>query len=233
MSSGLGVRVLGWVAAGALLLSGCGSGEEPPAAPESASASPSVSASGSGTPASGTSPEATKRATAATTKALLPTAAFAKIGLDVADRPKTDKWDWFEACRPTLPSESRQVVGTNGKWEKDGLVVSQTVVAYPDRVSEDIVAEVAKAVTCSTYSAKGHEYSKVKAIGLPKVVPADAKHAWCMAEAKEAVTICHSVIAAQDLISSLWVRSGDADEAKAGLAALTLLAAKRIQAQVR
>ena len=69
---------------------------------------------------------------------------------------------------------------------------------------------------CSTYTANGHEYSKVKAFDLPKVAPADAKHAWCMVEAKEDVTICHSVIAAQDLISSLWVRSGDADEAEPG-----------------
>ena len=140
-----------------------------------------------------------KRATAATSKALLPTAAFAKIGLDVADKPTTDKWDWFETCRPSLPSESRQVVGTNGKWEKDGLVVSQTVVAYPDGVAEDIVAEVAKAVTCSTYSANGHEYSRSRRSTCPRSTPADAKHAWCMVEAKEDVTICHSVIAAQDL----------------------------------
>ena len=108
------------------------------------------------------------------------------------------------------------MIGTNGKWDKDGLVVSQTVVAYPDGVAEDIVAEVAKAVSCSTYTANGHEYSKVKAIDLPKVDAADAKHAWCMAEAEEDVTICHSVIAAQDLVSSLWVMSGSADEAKDG-----------------
>ncbi len=154
MVSALAVRVVGGVAAGALLLSGCGSGEDPTAASGSGSASSPGSASASaspastGTPSSGTSAEATRRATSATRKALLPSAAFEKIGMEVADKPTTDKWDWFETCRPSLPSESRQVVGTNGKWDKDGLVVSQTVVAYPDGVAEDVVAEVAKAVTC-------------------------------------------------------------------------------------
>jgi hypothetical protein len=237
MVPGLVVRVVGGVAAGVLLVSGCGSADDPPATSGSSSgsvsASPSASASGTGTPAAGTSQEAAKRATAATRKALLPTAAFKKIGLDVADKPKTDKWDWFETCNPTLPSESRQVTGTNGTWDKDGLVVSQTVVAYPDGVAEDVVAEVAKAVDCSTYSANGHEYSKVKALDLPEVAAADAKHAWCMVEAEEDVTVCHSVLAAQDLVSSLWVRSGSAEEAKDGMAALTLLAAERIKAQIR
>ena len=152
--------------------------------------------------------------------------------MEVVDKPTTDKWDWFETCRPSLPSESRQVVGTNGKWEKDGLVVSQTVVAYPDGVAEDVVAEVAKAVTCSTYTANGHEYSKVKAIDLPKVDSADAKHAWCMVEAKEDVTTCHSVIAGQDLVSSLWAMSGDADDARDALAVLTVLASERIVTQI-
>ena len=236
MVSGLVVRVVGGVAAGALLLSGCGSGEDPPAASGSGSGSASASApaspSGTGTPSSGTSAEATKRATSATRKALLPSAAFTKIGMDVVDKPTTDKWDWFETCRPSLPSESRQVLGTNGKWEKDGLVVSQTVVAYPDGVAEDVVAEVAKAVTCSTYSANGHEYSKVKAVDLPEVDSADAKHAWCMVEAKEDVTTCHSVIAGQDLVSSLWAMSGDADDARNALTVLTLLASERIVTQI-
>ena len=230
--STVGLLVSG-VVGGMLLVAGCGSADQPGAATTSGGGSASASATATASAKPSPSSEATPRAKAATSKALLPTAAFAKIGLDVADKPTTDKWDWFETCRPSLPSESRQVIGTNGKWEKDGLVVSQTVVAYPDQVAENIVAEVAKTVTCATYSANGHEYSKVKAVDLPKVAPADAKHAWCMAEAKEDVTICHSVIAAQDLISSLWVMSGDADEAKSGLAALTLLAAKRIQAQVR
>jgi len=226
--------VVGVVAAAGV--SGCGSAEDPPTGASSSaseSASGSASPSGSGTPDSGTSAEAKKRATSATRKALLPSAAFTKIGLEVADKPTTDRWDWFETCRPSLPSESRQVVGTNGKWSGDGLVVSQTVVAYPDGVAEDVVAEVAKAVSCTSYSANGHEYSKVKAIDLPKVDSADAKHAWCMAEPKKDVTVCHSVVAAQDLVSSLWTLSGDADGAKDALGVLTLLATERIRAQVR
>jgi hypothetical protein len=216
-------------------VSGCGSSADPPAGAgsSSASSSASASASASGTPASGTSAEAKKRATSATRKALLPSAAFTKIGLEVADKPTTDRWDWFETCRPSIPSESRQVVGTNGKWTGDGLVVSQTVVAYPDGVAEDVVAEVAKAVSCTSYSANGHEYSKVKAIDLPKVDSADAKHAWCMDEPKKDVTVCHSVVAAQDLVSSLWTMSGDADSATDALGVLTLLATERIRAQVR
>ena len=124
------------------------------------------------------------------------------------------------------------MVGTNGKWSGDGLVVSQTVVAYPEGVAEDAVADVAKAVSCTSYSANGHEYSKVKAIDLPKVDSADAKHAWCMAEPKKDVTICHSVVAAQDLVSSLWTMSGDAEAARDALGVLTLLATERIKTQV-
>ncbi len=45
-------------------------------------------------------------------------------------------------------------------------------------------------------------------------------------------TICHSVIAAQDLVSSLIVRSGDGDAAKDAVAVLTRLAAERITTQV-
>ena len=87
-------------------------------------------------------------------------------------------------------------------------------------------------MTCSTYTANGHEYSKVTALDLPKVDSADAKHAWCMVEAKEDVTTCHSVIAAEDLVSSLWVRSGDADDAKDALGVLTVLAGERIVTQI-
>lgn len=234
MVSVLVVRVVGGLGAGALLLSGCGSGEDPPAGSGTASASAPASASppSTGTPSSGTSAEATERATSATRKALLPSAAFEKIGMEVVDTPRTDKWDWFETCRPSLPSESRQVVGTNGKWEKDGLVVSQTVVAYPDGVAEDVVGEVAKAVTCSTYTANGREYSEVEAVDLPKVDSAAAKHAWCMVEAKKDLATCHSVIAGQDLVSSLWATSGDADDARDALAVLTQLASKRIVTQI-
>jgi len=238
MVSVLVVRMIGGVAAGALLLSGCGSGEDPPGAsgsgPASSSASPSSSASAAstGTPSSGTPAEAIKRATSATRKALLPSGAFEKIGLKVVDKPTTKKWDWFETCRPSLPSESRQVIGTAGEWDGDGMTVSQTVVAYPDGVGEDIVGEVAEAVTCPSYSANGHSYSAVEAVDLPKVDKADAKHAWCMVEKKEDVTICHSVLAAQDLVSSLWVRSGDAGAAKDAMAVLTQLASERIDRQI-
>jgi hypothetical protein len=235
MGRGLvGVLVVGVLAVSGA--SGCGSAQDPPGSGSpsaSGSSSSSPSASGTGTPDSGTSAEAKERASAATRRALLPSAAFSKIGLDVADKPKTDRWDWFETCRPSLPSESRQVVGTNGKWSGDGLVVSQTVVAYPDGVAEAVVAEVAKAVSCTSYSANGHEYSKLKALDLPKVDSADAKHAWCMAEPAKDVTVCHSVIAAQDLVSSLWTMSEDADGAKDALGVLTLLATERIRAQVR
>ena len=44
--------------------------------------------------------------------------------------------------------------------------------------------------------------------------------------------VCHSVLAAQDLVSSLWVASGDKAEAEEALAVLTPLAAQRIQAQI-
>ena len=230
--------MVGLLAAGAVGLAGvtgCGSGDGPPAASGSSSASAtssaSASASSTGTPSSGVPAEATKRATSATKKALLPASAFAKIGLDVDDKPETTRWDWFYTCRPTLPSESRQVIGTNGQWSKDGLVVSQTVVAYPDGVAEDIVGEVAKAVSCATYTSDGKEYGKVKAVALPALDSADGGHAWCEELLGEDVTICTSVIASQDLVSSLWAMSGDAGDAKEAMAALTLLAAARIQAQ--
>ena len=172
-----------------------------------------------------------ERASSATKKALLPSSAFAKRDLAVADEPKTGKWDWFETCRPTLPSESRQVVGTNARWERDGLVVSQTVVAYPDGVAEALVGEAAKAVTCPKYVANGKTFSKVAPLKLTAVKSADAHHAWCVLD-EEDVTICHSVLAAQDLLSSLWVASSDAADAKDGLAALTGLAAERIVTQI-
>jgi hypothetical protein len=230
------VRVAIALVAAAFAASACGSGGGPEAtavgsSSASVSNSASASASSSGAPGSGFSKEATDRASSATKKALLPSSAFAKIGLDVADKPKTGKWDWFETCRPTLPSESRQVVGTNGRWERDGVVVSQTVVAYPDGVAEDLVGEVAKAVTCPKYLANGKTYSKVAPLELAAVKSADAHHAWCVVD-EEDVTICHSVLAAQDVLSSLWVSSSDAKDAKDGLATLTDLAAERIVTQI-
>ena len=123
--SGLVARLVGAVSGlvGVLLVSGCGSAENPPAAATPSGARPpsrrAASASGTGTPAAGASHE-TPRAKSATRKALLPTAAFEKIGLDVADKPKTDKWDWFETCRPTLPSESRQVTAPTGSGRRTG-----------------------------------------------------------------------------------------------------------------
>ncbi len=233
----VGARLLGSAAVAVVLgAAGCGSSEDPPAASgasRSAPSSASASTAGTGTPSSGTSAEATKRATSATRKALLPSTAFAKVDLAVDEEPSTKKWDWFGTCRPTLPSESKQVIVTAGQWKGDGALVSQTVVAYPDGVAEDIVAEVKKAVSCGSYSANGRTFSTVKPMDLPKVDSADAKTAWCVVEAEEDETICHSVIASQDLVSSLWVRSGDADGAKDAMAVLTLLAAERIKTQIR
>lgn len=220
---------------GLLGVTGCGSGDGPPAASgssiSSSSPSASASASASGTPASGFSVEAKDRATSATRKALLPSSAFGKIGLDVADKPKTGRWDWFDTCAPTLPSESRQVVGTNGTWDRRGLVVSQTVVAYPDGIAQDLVGEVERAVSCSTYDANGKTFSKVEAFDLDAVESADATFAWCMVD-EDDTTLCHSVLAARDLVSSLWVASSKAQEARNGLEKLTALAAARIEAQV-
>ncbi len=122
----------------------------------------------------------TRRATAATTKALLPSAAFDKIGLDVVEKPATKKYDWFNTCRPSLPSESRQVIGRAGSWQGDGLFVSQAVVSYPDGIAKDLVGEATKAVTCTTYTANGHEFSTIAAFDLPTVKSAEATTAWCM-----------------------------------------------------
>jgi hypothetical protein len=227
----VGLLVAGVVAL--LLSAGCGSGD--PQATTSSSGRGSTTAKATGSASSTPSPSsvATPRAKAATSKALLPAAAFAKIGLKVEDKPRTTRWDWFDTCRPTLPSESRQVVGTHGSWTRKGLVVSQTVVAYPDGVAEDLVGEVRKAVDCGSYTTSEGTWSAIKAIDLPAVDAADAQYAWCMALKSKRVTSCHSVIAARDLVSSLWVMSGDAGRAKEGLAALTGLAAKRIDTQIR
>ncbi|WP_392544909.1 hypothetical protein [Oryzobacter telluris] len=146
--------------------------------------------------------------------------------------PKEDKWDWFESCRPFLPSEAKQVTGYHGRWKGEGAIIDQTVVAYPDGVAEDIVGEVKRTVTCTEYSAGGSDYSKVASVTLPKVPEADAVHAWCMTSSKDH-EVCHSVFAEQDLISSIWVISGDREDALDGLRVMTALAAKRIEAQIR
>ena len=167
----------------------------------------------------------------ATKKALLPTSAFEKIGLEEDMPAKEDKWDWFESCRPFLASESRQVTGHHGRWKGEGAVIDQTVVAYPDGVAEDIVGEVKKTVTCTEYSAGGSQYTKVASVSLPEKLDADAAHAWCMHSSKDR-EVCHSVIAEQDLVSSIWVIAGSKDEALDALGAVTLLAAERIRVQV-
>ena len=106
----MGLLVAGVVAL--LMSAGCGSGEPPTATSGSGSGSGSGTATAKATGSASATPSpssvATPRAKAATTKALLPAAAFAKIGLKVDDKPRTTRWDWFDTCRPTLPSESRR-----------------------------------------------------------------------------------------------------------------------------
>ena len=46
------------------------------------------------------------------------------------------------------------------------------------------------------------------------------------------MTTGHSVIAGQDLVSSLWAMSGDADDARDALAVLTLLASERLVTRI-
>lgn len=229
------VRVVGAVLAGGLALAGCGSQEEGGAADgtsSSASSSASASRSPSTTASSADSGEAKKRASSATKKALLPDAAFEKIGLEVDMPPEEKKWDWFESCRPFLPSESKQVTGHHGRWKGEGAIIDQTVVAYPDGVAEDIVGEVKKTVTCSEYSAGESDYSKVASVTLPKIPEADAVHGWCMTSSKDH-EVCHSVFAEQDLVSSIWVIANQKEDALDALGVMTALAAKRIEAQIQ
>ena len=231
-----GGRVRAVVAAlGGVARAGCGAQESPTggtaSASTSASASSSASASASATASPTASPVSKKRAASATRKALLPTSAFEKVGLEVKDPPKEAKWDWFSTCRPYLPSESRQVTGHNGQWKGDGLLVSQTVVAYPDGVAEDIVGEVERTVTCTEYAAATSQFTKVAPTTLPAVDDADATFAWCARQDDE-FYVCHSVIAAQDLVSNLWVAGKDKADAEDALAALTKLAAVRIRTQI-
>ncbi|MFQ6172824.1 hypothetical protein ACK8HX_14535 [Oryzobacter sp. R7] len=221
------------VVAGVVLVAGCGSSEGDGGASSaagSASASPSPSESES-TAVEAVTEEARKRASSATKKALLPTDAFEKIGLEQDMAPKEDTWDWFESCRPFLASESRQVTGHHGRWKGEGAVVDQTVVAYPDGIAEDIVAEVKKTVTCTEYSAGDQQYTKVATASLPEGIDADASHAWCM-HSSEDYEVCHSVIARQDLVSSIWVIESTKGEALDALGVMTQLAAKRIAVQV-
>ena len=118
-------------------------------------------------------------------------------------------------------------------WKRQGFVVSQTVVAYPDGVAEDLVREVEKAVDCRSYATREGTWSGITTLDLPAWTPPTPSTRGAWRSKSKRVTSCHSVIAAQDLVSSLWVLSGDADKAKKGLAALTGLAAKRIEAQIR
>lgn len=230
------VRTAAAAVAGGLLLTACGGGGD--AGPggssssgSSTSGSPSASASPSAA-AGAVTEEAKKRASSATKKALLPDAAFEKIGLEVEMKPEEKKWDWFESCRPFLPSESRQVTGHHGRWRGEGAVVDQTVVAYPHGVAEAIVAEVAKTVTCTEYSAGQSTYTEVASVDLPKKpAEADASHAWCM-HSSNGDEVCHSVFAEQDLISSIWVMAKQREDALDALGVMTALAAKRIAVQV-
>ena len=226
------VRIIGAVA-GAVLVAGCGSEEDGGAgASTSASASASASPSASKSPAAeAVTEEAKKRASSATKKALLPTASFEKIGLEEDMPPKEDKWDWFESCRPFLASESRQVTGHHGRWKGEGVIIDQTVVAYPDGVAEDIVAEVKKTVTCTEYSAGDSQYTKVASASLPEKLDAPASHAWCMHSSKDH-EVCHSVIAQQDLVSSIWVIAATKEKALDALGAMTLLGNERIKVQI-
>lgn len=214
----------------AIALAGCGGEEAPSGATASASsAGASPSASPSASPVDPA--EARKRAASATKKALLPASVFDKVGLAVEDPPKERKWDWFSTCRPYLASESKQVTGYNGQWKGKGLLVSQTVVAYPDGVAEEIVGEVADTVTCTEYAASDSQFTQVKSVKLPAVEDAAAQHAWCSRQDDE-FFVCHSVIAAQDLVSNLWVAAENRGDAEETLTALTQLAAARIAAQI-
>jgi hypothetical protein len=229
-------RLVAVVTAVVVVLAGCGSqGDAGGAAPtesSSSSGTPGSSPSSSGSP-SAPSGEARERAASATKKALLPDSAFEKIGMEVDSAPKEDKWDWFDSCRPYLPSEARQVTGHHARWKGDGMVISQTVVAYPDGVAEDIVAEVKKAVTCTEFSAGQSQYTKVGPVSLPKdISQPDAAHAWCM-QKSDGDEVCHSVIAQQDLVSTIWTKAKGRDEALDALAVTTALAAKRIDVQIR
>ncbi len=93
-------------------------------------------------------------------------------------------------------------------------------------------AYVSPSGTCTTYTANGHEFTKIAALDLTTVKSAEATTAWCMVEADKDETVCHSVIAAQDLVSSLIVSSGDDEGAKDAVAVLTRPAAERITTQV-
>lgn len=228
-------RVVAVVAAvGVGVLSGCGSssGESRSSPSASGSAGGSASASASPSASAADSGEAKKRASSATKKALLPDDAFRKIGMKVDMPPEEKKWDWFETCEPFLPSESRQVTGHHGRWLGEGAIIDQTVVAYPDGVAEDIVAEVKKAVACKDYSMGDVTYTKVAPASPPKVPEALGAQAWCMHSSKDR-EVCHSVFASQDLISSIWVMADEKDEALDALGVMTALAAKRIEVQIR
>ncbi|NHA69516.1 hypothetical protein [Phycicoccus flavus] len=224
----------------ALALAGCGGGSEPGGPSSSgASASSSDSPSGSASPSSSASAnpevgkaEARRRATSATRKALLPTGAFEKIGLSVKDKPKTTRWDWFDTCRGSLPSEIRQVLGTSGTWSGRGALVGQTVTAYPEGIARDIVGEVQDTLDCRTFAANNREFTQVKTVKVPVPDGADDVVGWCMADAENGTHICHSAFAAQDLVSFLYVVEGDRENALDGMRTLTRIAAARIATQV-
>ncbi len=86
--------------------------------------------------------------------------------------------------------------------------MSQTVVAYPDGVAEELVGQVEKAVDCRSYATSEGTWSGITTLDLPDLPAADAQYAWCMTLRSKRLTSCHSVVAAQDLVSSLWVLSG-------------------------
>ena len=75
-------------------------------------------------------------------------------------------------------------------------------------------------------------WSGITTLDLSDLADADAQYAWCMTLRSKRLASCHSVVAAQDLVSSPWMLSEDAGKAKEGLAALTGLAARRIEARV-
>jgi hypothetical protein len=232
------LRLVGGVLA-LVVMTGCGSegsagGSSAPASADAAGG-PSAGASSASSSASPSSPsaEASKRASSATKKALLPDSGFEEIGMKVDMAPKEDKWDWFESCRPYLPSEAKQVTGHHARWKGEGITVDQTVVAYPDGVAEDIVTEVRKTVTCTEYSAGQTQHTQVKAVTLPKdIAQPDTTHAWCL-KSSNGGEVCYSVLAQQDLISSIWARADSRKEALDVLTVTTALAAKRIQVQIR
>jgi hypothetical protein len=212
----------------AVVLSGCGG--EGTGGPAPSSSSPAVeSESPSASPSASPSLMSGEEAEKVTARALLPTSAFEKIGLTTSEKPESKRWDWFETCVPQLPSDARAIRGTYGVWSTQGLVVAQTVMAYPEDVATEVPREAEQAVSCTEYTTAGHEYRKVAPVDLPSIPAADESFGWCAFVDDEDVWQCHSVVATNGLVSAIWALSADKDTALDALGGLTQLAAARIE----